>query len=89
MFRVEVTSADGHKCGVPVQVDDHPGEPRPYVINQIADSFLIRRTEVHAVLERGTPAELNDHLRGYTKDELKPLHLRRGQTKPRAFWGEA
>jgi hypothetical protein len=79
MFRVEVESADGHTCGIPVQVDNHPAEARPYVLNAIADALLIDRKEVHAVLERGTEAQLRTHLARYTKAQLKPLRLRNEQ----------
>ena len=88
MFRVEVISSDGHNCGVPVQVDDHPGEARPYAVNQIADSFLIQPEEIHVVLEKGTRAELRDHLSQYTQEELKPLHIRKEHAECREFWGD-
>jgi hypothetical protein len=79
MFRVEVTSSDGHKCGVPVQVDNHPAEQRPYALNAIADSLLVERNEIHRVLAEGTEDELLAHLSRYTKDQLKPLHMRSEQ----------
>lgn len=79
MFRVEVTSSDGHKCGVPVQVDSHPDQQRPYALNAIADSLLIERDEIHRVLAEGTEAELRAHLSRYTKSQLKPLRLRHEQ----------
>ena len=86
MFRVEVTSSDGHRCGVPILVDDHPAEPRPYQINQIADSLLIRRDEIHAVMESGTSEELRKHLGSYTKEELKPPRFRKENATRRPFW---
>lgn len=76
MFRVEVTSSDGHKCGVPIQVDSHPDQVRPYAINAIADSLLVDRQEIHEVLASGTSEQLRAHLARYTKEQLKPLHLR-------------
>lgn len=79
MFRVEVTSSDGHNCGVPVQVDNHPAQQRPYALNAIADSLLIERDEIHRVLAQGTEDELRAHLSRYTKSQLKPLHLRNEQ----------
>jgi len=79
MFRVEVKSADGHTCGVPVQIDSHPAQTRPYAVNAIADSLLIDRKEIHSVLERGTEAQLRAHLERYTRAQLKPLHLRNEQ----------
>lgn len=88
MFRVEVISIDGEKCGVPVQVDDHPGEARPYAINQVADSLLIRREEIVDVLGRGTRAELRDHLSQYTKEQLKPIRIRVEQIECRSFWSD-
>jgi hypothetical protein len=79
MFRVEVTSSDGHTCGVPVQVDNHPAEQRPYALNAIADSLLVERGEIHRVLKEATVAEMRAHLSRYTKKQLKPLHLRNEQ----------
>lgn len=73
---MEVQSSDGHACGIPVQVDDHPTETRPYAINQIADSLLIDRSEILDVLESGTPEQLQRHLSRYTAEELKPLRMR-------------
>jgi hypothetical protein len=86
MFRVEITSSDGHNCGVPVQVDSHPAETRPYAINAIADSLLIDRKEIHRVLAEGTEEQLRAHLSGYTKAQLKPLHLRHEQATCRPFF---
>lgn len=86
MFRVEVISSDGHKCGVPIQVDNHPAQARPYVLNAIADSLLIDRPELLRVLKEGTQAQLTAHLRRYTKAQLKPLHLRNEQCVCRQFF---
>jgi hypothetical protein len=86
MFRVEVVSSDGQKCGVPVQVDNHPDQARPYVLNAIADSLLIDRKEIHQVLAEGTEDQLRAHLSEYTKDQLKPLHLRNEQATCRRFF---
>ncbi len=79
MFRVEIMSSDGHTCGVPVQVDDHPAEQRPYALNAIADSLLVERDEIHRVLAEGTEEELKVHLGRYTKAQLMPRHLRTEQ----------
>jgi len=88
MFRVQITSSDGHKCGVPVQVDNHPGQARPYALNAIADSLLIDRKEIHRVLDEGTAEELRTHLSKYTKEQLKPQHLRNEQTTCLHFFAE-
>ena len=79
MFRVVVTSSDGHECGVPVQVDNHPGQLRPYALNAIADALLIDRKEIVKVLAEGTEEDLRAHLGQYTKAQLKPLHVRTEQ----------
>lgn len=89
MFRIQVESSDGHQCGVPVQVDDHPGECRPYAINQVADSLLIERSEIRQVLAEGTNAQLRAHLSEHTKEELKPLRMRKGGAVARPFLPEA
>jgi len=77
IFRVVVRSRDGVRCGVPVQVDDHPGEPRPYALNQIADGLLVPRAEIQTVLETWTREQLVRHLEQFTQKELKPPRLRR------------
>lgn len=79
-------SVDGHSCGVPVQVDDHPTETRPYQLKAIADALLIEREEVLDVLKDGTEAQLRAHLGQYTKDELKPMKFRRDQAVRRSFF---
>lgn len=86
MFRVVVTSSDGHECGVSVQVDNHPDQARPYVLNAIADSLLIDRKEIRRVLAEGTAEELRTHLRQYTQNQLKPLHMRNEQASCRRFF---
>jgi hypothetical protein len=86
MFRVQVVSSDGHQCGVPIQVDSHPAQMRPYALNQIADTLLIDREEIHEVLEKGSKDDLHAHLGSYTKDQLKPLHLRNEQAVCKAFF---
>jgi hypothetical protein len=88
MFRVEITSSDGVKCGVPIQVDDHPNQVRPYALNAIADSLLIDRKEIERVLAEGTAEELRAHLSQYTKDQLKPLHMRNEQATCLRFFPE-
>jgi hypothetical protein len=76
-FRIEVTSSDGHKMGVSVQVDDHPAETRPYVLNQIADTWNVSRDEIRDVLDSWGSEELREHLQKFPKAELMPPHLRR------------
>lgn len=61
---------------MPIRVDDHPGEPRPYALNQIADSLRIERGKLLEVLETWTPERLKEHLATFTQEELKPVRLR-------------
>ena len=86
MFRVEITSVDGQKCGIPIQVDDHPAETRPYVLNAIADALLIERDEIRAVLRDGTEEDLRAHLGRYTQDQLKPFRVRREHPQRHSFF---
>jgi hypothetical protein len=71
-----ITSKDGKRCGVTVQVDDHPGEPRPYVLNQIADSLRIDRRQIGDVLGTWSHEQLQEHLSHFTQQELRPVKLR-------------
>lgn len=70
---------------MPIQVDDHPNQIRPYVLNQIADTLLIDRDEIRSVLEKGTEAQLRAHLEQYTKDQLKPLAIRNDNPERKPF----
>jgi hypothetical protein len=76
IFRIAAVSKDGKPCAVPIRVDDHPGEPRPYALNQIADSLYIERSKLLEILETWTPEQLRQHLAGFTQEELKPVRLR-------------
>jgi hypothetical protein len=87
MFRIQVTSSDGQECGIPIQVDDHPSQTRPYVLNQIADVLLIERDEIRSVLERGSEQRLRQHLEQYTKEQLKPLAIRTDNPPRKPFFG--
>jgi hypothetical protein len=72
-----LTTSDGHKHAVSVQVDTHPSETRPYVLNQIADRFKVDRAEIHVVLFDWTPERLRAHLQQFSKADLMPPNYRR------------
>lgn len=75
-YRIEVLSADGHRCGVSVQVDTHRKEALPYAMNQIADRWHIQRTELRSVLESWSSEQLVEHLSRFTKQQLMPPNSR-------------
>lgn len=75
-YRVTVTSSDGHRCGVSVQVDTHPADARPYAVNQIADRWHVARDEILDVLEKWTPDQLIAHLEQFTKKDPMPPNFR-------------
>jgi hypothetical protein len=77
LFHVRVTATDGRKAAVTVQVDDHPREVRPYVLNDVADRLRVDRAEVLDVLANWTPERLLAHLECFSSDELKPPSFRR------------
>jgi hypothetical protein len=77
-FRVVVTTSDGHKHAINLQVDDHPKETRPYQLNQLADTLCLDRKDIITVLEDWTPDQLQAHLGQQTKDALTPPRHRRG-----------
>lgn len=77
-FRIRVTSRDGKPAAVNLQIDDHPGEARPYVLRQIRDCLRLRNTEqVVEVLTTWTREQLVEHLQRFTHEELKPPAIRR------------
>ena len=70
-------SADGHDCGVSVQVDDHPREVRPYALGQIARVWHVSRKDLAHIFENWTPERLIEHLGQFTKADLMPPRARR------------
>lgn len=76
-YRLAITTADGHKHGVSVQVDTHPADARPYALNQIADAFKVDRKSVVSVLQDWTPEQLKAHLEQFNKADLMPPTYRR------------
>jgi len=72
LFRIAVTSRDRKRVTVTFQVDDHPSEPRPYAIRQVADCLRIPRKEIKEILADWTSDDLVAHLSKFTADELKP-----------------
>jgi hypothetical protein len=69
---VTITSCDGHKCGVGVQINTHPVDARPYQLNEIADRWCIARDDILNVLTSWTPQQLVEHLSSKTKADLMP-----------------
>lgn len=78
MFRIEVISSDGLKCGVPVMVSNHrpKGRVLDSVISNIADCWVIDRGKIETVLDDWSADDLRAHLGSCTRDQLKPKHLR-------------
>ena len=74
-YRVRFTTADGH--AVSVQVDTHPTDTRPYVLNQIADVFKVERQNILSVLKDWSPEQLKTHLGQFSKADLMPPNYRR------------
>lgn len=76
LFRIRVTASDGKPASVTIQIDDHPGEARPYVLGDIAKRLRINKDDVEVVLGTWTREQLIAHLEQFTSDELKPPALR-------------
>lgn len=76
-FRIEVTSSDGVRCGVPVEVSTHRTHVTNGMLNNIADCWRIPHDEIEDVLENWTPEQLEEHLSQFTQEELRPPFLRR------------
>jgi hypothetical protein len=74
-----VTSSDGKRCAVPVQVSSHrqKGRVTRSVLNNIAACLLIDRDKLVDALDTWTHDELRAHLESHTAEELKPPHVRR------------
>jgi hypothetical protein len=71
MFRVVVTSSDGQRVAVTVQVDTHRKVPSVAAMNDLADRLRIPRGSIDAVLADWTPERLIQHLSSMTKAELR------------------
>jgi hypothetical protein len=71
-YRLPITTANGHKHAVSVQVDTHPTDARPYALNQIADAFKVDRPDILSVLNDWTPEQLKAHLEQFQKADLMP-----------------
>jgi aryl-alcohol dehydrogenase-like predicted oxidoreductase len=76
-YRLPLTTADGHKHAVSVQVDTHPAETRPYAVNQIANAWHIKHEDIINVLTNWTPEQLLAHLSTFKKIDLMPPTFRR------------
>jgi len=70
MFRVVVTSSDGQRVAVTVQVDTHRKVPSAAAMNDLADRLRIPRGSIDDVLADWTPERLTQHLSSMTKAEL-------------------
>jgi hypothetical protein len=75
-YRVEVTSVDGHVCGVSVQINTHAPEVRPYQMKEIAERWHVDRADLDDVLENWTPEQLRERLEAQTKKALMPARGR-------------
>lgn len=62
---------------VHVQIDDHPGEARPYVLGDIAKCLNVEKAEVVTVLTTWSRAQLVAHLEQFTAAELMPPRFRK------------
>jgi hypothetical protein len=62
---------------VTVQIDDHPSEARPYVLNDIASRWRVDRAMIETVLASWTAEQLQAHLQTFTSDELRAPSMRR------------
>jgi hypothetical protein len=77
LFHISVTATDGRKAGVTVQVDDHPREAKPYVLNDVADRLRVDRDKIPDVLANWSSEQLVAHLQQFSSAELKPPGWRR------------
>lgn len=71
LFRIVVTSCDGYRCALTVQVDTHRKVPSKAAINDVADRLRLPRDQVDVVLNEWTQEQLRDHLAGLTNDQLR------------------
>jgi hypothetical protein len=71
MFRLPVTSRDGTRYAVTLQVDTHRKVPSKAALNDLADRLRLPRAQIDTVLADWTRAQLLDHLGSLTIDELR------------------
>lgn len=70
LFRVKVTSSDGHPVAVTVQVDTHRKRPSVAAINDVADRLRIAREDIDGALADWSAQQLRSHLASQTKAQL-------------------
>lgn len=71
LFRVEVTSADGHAHAVTIQVDTHRRVPSKAVFNDLADRLRMPRQQIDEILNDWTSERLREHLSSLTREQLR------------------
>jgi hypothetical protein len=71
MFRLPVTSRDGTRYTVTLQVDTHRKCPSKAALNDLADRMRLPRAQIDTVLADWTAAQLLAHLGSLTIDELR------------------
>jgi hypothetical protein len=77
LYRIGVTSSDGHRCAVTVAVTHHRARPARANLNEIADGLRIPRAGLERVLRDWSEADLIAHLEQFTAEQLLPLSIRR------------
>lgn len=76
-FRVKVKSSDGKPATAVVQIDVHPGDVRPYVLNYVADCWRLPREKLEEALANWAHDDLVRHLQQFTQEQLKSPALRK------------
>jgi hypothetical protein len=71
LFRVVVTSRDGRRSAVTVQVDTHRKVPSKAAINDVADRLRVPRSQIDDVLDNWSAEQLAAHLASLTHEELR------------------
>lgn len=77
MYKVKVTSSDGHPMTVTWQLDTHRSECLPYVLHAVADAFRVETTERAVEILMGwTKERLVEHLGQLSRQNLLPPSMR-------------
>jgi len=78
LYRLSVTTSDGHQATVTWQIDTHRVECRRYVLREVSHQLHVSSPAAALeVLTTWSKEQLLAHLGTFTKEQLRPPSMRR------------